>query len=159
MAFQIHALDSGLFSDLFELDDKALEAIGARRQTVSSKPGYPCRVSLADAEVGDTVVLVNYEHLPEQTPYRASHAIYVREGAEQARPAADEVPPVLSSRLLSVRCFGADHFMIQADVVDGAQLGPMLDEMFRNQAVAYIHLHNAKQGCFAAKVTRAPQAS
>ena len=156
MAFQIHALDEGLFSDLFELDDQALEAIGARRQTVTSKPGYPCRVSLADAEVGDTVILVNYEHLAEKTPYRSAHAVYVRENVKQAHPAPNEVPEVLSSRLLSLRCFGADHFMIQADVVDGAQLGPMLDEMFQNEAVAYIHLHNARQGCFAAKATRAP---
>ncbi|NIA68175.1 DUF1203 domain-containing protein [Pelagibius litoralis] len=157
MAFQIHALDSGLFSDLFELDDKALEAIGARRETVTSKPGYPCRVSLADAEVGDRVVLVNYEHLPEKTPYRASHAIYVRENVKQAHPAPNEVPEVLSSRLLSVRCFGEDHFMIQADVVDGAALGSMIDDMFKSEGVAYIHLHNARQGCFAAKVTRAPE--
>lgn len=156
MAFQIHALDKDLFSDLFELDDKALKAMGARRQTVTDKPGYPCRVSLADAEVGETVVLFNYEHLPEKTAYRSAHAIYVRENAQQARPAPDEIPEVLSSRLLSVRCFGNDHFMIQADVVEGARLGPMLDEMFQNEAVSYIHLHNAKQGCFAAKVTRAP---
>jgi len=154
MAFQVHALDGNKFSNLFDLDDMALEAIGARRKTVDSKPGYPCRVSLTDAEIGDTVVLFNYEHLPENSPYRASHAIYVRKGVEQARPAPNEVPVVIGSRLLSVRCFGVDHLMVQADVVDGKDLGPMIETMFQNPDIDYIHVHNARQGCFAAKVTR-----
>lgn len=155
MTFQIHSLDPQPFARLFELDDEALSKIGARREIVGESPGSPCRVSLEDAEVGCEVLLLNYTHLPELSPYRASHAIYIRKGAEAAHPAPGQVPKVLSSRLLSLRVFGADHFMIEADVVDGASLTNRLNTIFANQNAAYVHIHNAKQGCFAARATRA----
>ena len=59
--------------------------------TVSESPGTPCRVTLADAEVGETVILINHTHLKADTPYRASHAIFVREGQPQAHLARGEV--------------------------------------------------------------------
>jgi hypothetical protein len=53
-----------------------LEKIGAIR-LVADQPGLPCRVSLTHAAVGDELLLLNYEHQPATTPYRARHAIYV----------------------------------------------------------------------------------
>ena len=155
MTYQIHALSPDLFADLFALDDTALAARNMRRMTVDAKPGTPCRVSLADAKVGETVLLLNFEHQPGNTPYRSSHAIFVREGAVRALPAVGEVPEVLQSRLISVRLFDRADMMIDADAVDGGQLGNTLTAVFENAAVAYAHLHYAKPGCFAASVTRA----
>lgn len=97
----------------------------------------------------------NYCHQPAENPYRASHAIFVREGVEQARPAAGEVPEMLASRLLSVRCFDQHNMLISTDVVPGELLAKTLDPMFQDNHVSYIHLHNAKPGCYAARVTRA----
>jgi hypothetical protein len=45
--------------------------------------------------------------------------------------------------------------MIAADVIDGEELHNSIETFFANTQVDYIHLHNAKPGCFAAKVTRA----
>ena len=124
-------------------------------KVVTEKPGTPCRVSLADAEVGETVLLVNFKHQRENTPYKASHAVFVRKNAVQATPDVNEVPQVLASRLLSVRGFDGAHFMRTADVVEGTALGDVIETMFGGAEIAYIHVHNAKPGCFAAKVTRA----
>ena len=121
---------------------------------MDAKPGYPCRVSLADAEVGETVILLNDEHQPADSPYRSAHAIFIREHAEQAFPGPGEVPEVLKTRLISVRAFDENHWLINAEVADGADLREVIAVMFRNPAVAYLHLHNAKPGCFAARVTR-----
>ena len=153
--FQIHALDPAPFAHLFALSDKALAAQGARRVVADEAPGFPCRVSLMDASVGDEVVLVGYEHLPGNTPYRASHAIYVRKGVAQAELPAGAVPPVLSTRLLSIRGFDRAGMMRTADVVDGTDLAAALPRMFANPEIAVVHIHNAKQGCFAASATRA----
>jgi uncharacterized protein YbaR (Trm112 family) len=120
-----------------------------------AKPGYPCRISLVDAEVGEAVILVNFEHQPGESPYQASHAIFVREQAEQAFPTVDEVPDVLATRLISIRAFNKRHYMIAADVVDGVLLAEAIPAMLDDPAVDYLHLHNAKPGCFAARVTRA----
>jgi len=155
MDFQIQSLDAAPFAALFTLSNAELAARNARRMVIQSSPGTPCRVSMADAEVGETVVLTNYTHQPAQSPYKATHAIFVREGVAQAELAVNEVPDVLSSRMISLRLFDHDDMMIDADVLDGTNLGPALAQAFEDSAVAYIHLHNAKPGCFAASVLRA----
>ncbi len=155
MSFQIHALSYSDFAPLFAMSDEELKSWNAVRQTVTETPGTPCRVSLRDAEPGETVILVNHVSLPESSPYRASHAIFVREGASQAHPDIGEVPEQLASRLLSVRGFDVDHMMIEADVVQGVELSSVLTRFFRDDNVECIHVHNARPGCFAARVTRA----
>ena len=154
MAFRISALSVDEFSNLFALDDEALLRQGIQRMLVDNKPGYPCRVSLKDAEVGETVLLMNYEHQPERTPYRSSHAIFVREWADQSVPARNEVPEMLRLRLLSVRAFDQAGMMVEADVVEGEQLEPMIERMLANDSIDYLHIHNARLGCYAARVER-----
>lgn len=155
MSFQIHALPETRFSALFDLSDDELHARNVRRSVVEARPGTPCRVSLADAEIGETVLLLNYEHQPAETPFRASHAIFVRRGARQAHPAPGKIPEVFRSRLISVRMFDRDDMMIDADVVQGTDLADALQDAFATGAVAYVHLHYAKPGCYAALVQRA----
>lgn len=155
MSFQIHSLPAGDFADLFALSDAELADKNACRQIVQSKPGTPCRVSMADAEVGETVILLNYEHQPELSPYKATHAIFVREAAPQAQLAVGEVPEVLRSRVISLRLFSSDHMMVDADVLQGDGLADAITTAFKNDQVSYAHCHYAKPGCFAASVTRA----
>ncbi len=155
MNFQIHSLPAGDFAPLFELTDAELAERNAVRMVVNAKPGTPCRVSLQDAEVGETVILLNYAHFPHASPYKATHAIFVRKDARQAEPAVNEVPLVLTARLISVRIFDENHMMIGADVVPGETLAQTLSTAFEDTEVSYIHLHNAKPGCFAASVRRA----
>ncbi|MBX2854040.1 MAG: DUF1203 domain-containing protein [Rhodobacteraceae bacterium] len=155
MSFQIHALPARQFAHLFEMSDQELAAQNARREVVAVSPGSPCRVSLEDAKVGEEVLLLNYEHQAEATPFRASHAIFVRRGAAQAFPERGEAPDVFRSRLISLRAFNADHIMIDADAVVGVTLETTITRLFGIPGVEYLHLHYAKPGCFAARVTRA----
>lgn len=155
MSFQIHALSAVHFAPMFSLTDAELVRRGARRVIADACPGFPCRVSLEDAAIGEELLLLNFQHLSGATPYAASHAIYVRKGVPQADPARGAVPRAITSRLLSIRGFGADQMMIAADVVEGAELRGALDEMFEDPAIGFIDLHHAKQGCYAARVTRA----
>jgi hypothetical protein len=152
--FQISGLGIDKFSDLFGQDQEALAKLGVVRVVADSKPGFPCRVSLRDAEIGENVLLLNYEHQRARSPYRSSHAIFVRESAEQAALAINEVPEMLRERLLSVRAFDDEGMMVAADVVDGNRLEHPIDAMFADSAVEYLHLHNAKTGCYVALVER-----
>jgi hypothetical protein len=155
MTFQITGLAPEPFIAYFNMTDNALRAVGACRMLVTEYPGTPCRVSLEDAQLGETVLLVNHIHQPAPTPYQASHAIFVRQGVSQHQPGIDEVPEVLSCRLISIRAFDRDHMMVNADVVAGGNLPEAIKEFFVDTLVDYLHLHNAKQGCYAAKVQRA----
>jgi hypothetical protein len=155
MPFRVTALPAAPFAPLFPLSDAELLRRGVVRRVADRAPGFPCRVSLRDAEPGETVLLLHYEHQPAATPYRAGHAIYVREGTEEARPAPGEVPEVLRLRLLSVRAFDGAGMMTDADVVDGRALEPVVERLLADPAVAYLHVHNARPGCYAARIDRA----
>lgn len=153
--FQITGLPRSDFAHLFSKSDAELAELNAKRVVAQSSPGYPCRISLADADAGDTLILTNYDHLEGDTPYASRHAVYVRESAEDYTPDLGEVPDVLKRRLLSVRGFDRDQMIIDADVVEGVDLAGTLERIFSDDAVQEIHIHNAKQGCFAARAVRA----
>lgn len=138
---------------MFALPDEALASRGITRMAVTSRPGFPCRISLDDAEVGGSVLLLNHASLT-QGPYAATHAIFVGKGAAQAR-FEDEVPPALDRRILSLRAFDAGHLMVDAALVQPGEADGAIRRLFDNRAVAYIHAHNATRGCFAAAVERA----
>jgi len=155
MSFLIRGLDPASFRGLYGLSDAALAAHQVVRMRADAKPGFPCRVTLEDAEPGEDLLLVNYEHLPVASPYRSRHAIFVREGAETPALVENAVPEQLARRLLSVRSFDDTGMMRDADVVDGSALEPLIARMFADEHTAYLHVHNAKRGCFAARVDRA----
>jgi hypothetical protein len=155
MSFQITGLPASAFAPLFALSDEQLATRGIIRMVVDRDPGFPCRVSLRDTPVGETVLLLNYEHLPVSSPYRSRHAIFVSQHATAARPDVNEIPESLRIRLLSLRAFDAAGMMLDADVVQGHELALTIGRMLDRDAIAYLHLHNAKRGCFAARVDRA----
>ena len=153
--FRLIALRSEQFADLFEQSESELETKGVRRMTVDEKPGYPCRVSLADAEVGETVLLMPFTHHDVASPYRALGPIFVREGAPTASPEADEIPIMFRHRLLSIRGYDASAMMLAAEVVNGSELEASIRRAFENEDVRYLHIHNARPGCYNCRVERA----
>ncbi len=155
MNFQIRGLREEQFQPYFGRAPEALAEHGIERITVESQPGYPCRVSLKDVNIGETVLLMNYEHLPALSPYRSSHAIFVMEGASEFTPGKNQIPEMLRIRLLSVRAFDANGMMVDADAVNGHDLEPTIEGMLSVESVDFLHIHNAKRGCFLARVDRA----
>jgi len=155
MSFRYIGLPPESFASLRALSEDELLARGMRRMIVDEKPGFPCRVTLEDAEPGERVLLLPFEHQPAHSPYRASGPIFVRENASMAYDHVGEVPPALRTRLLSVRTYAEDGMMIDADVTDGKELEPLLERLFADPRVAYAHVHNARRGCYAARVERA----
>jgi hypothetical protein len=153
--FQLTGLPHEQFEPLFDLLDAQLAELGVVRVIADEKPGYPCRVGLVDAEVGETLLLLPYVHQPARSPYKASGPIYVRKGAKRRTLAVGEIPTYVSDRLISVRAYDAAHIMIGAEVRDGSQVASDIERQFGNPLVSYIHLHNARRGCFACLVNRA----
>ncbi|HRQ65493.1 MAG TPA: DUF1203 domain-containing protein [Xanthomonadaceae bacterium] len=153
--FQLVGIDHAPFEALFGLSDEQLKACNAERRIATQSPGFPCRVSLEDACEGEELLLLPYLHQPANSPYRASGPIFVRRGARQRRLAPGEVPTYVTQRLISVRAYDAGHMMVAASVCEGSQVAQEIPTQFRNDEVAYIHLHNAKRGCFSCQVLRA----
>ena len=153
-AFQLVGIDHEPFEHLFQLSDEQLKEFGAVRRVATEKPGFPCRLSLEDAEAGEELLLLPYEHHPVESPYQASGPIFVRRGAKQRELPIGEVPPYVTRRVISLRAYDAAHMMVDAAVCEGTLVATELQRLLGNYNVAYIHLHNAKQGCFSCRVDR-----
>ena len=154
MSFIVSGLPVEPFEPLFVLDDAALAARNAVR-VVADEGRYPCRVSLDYAQPGQTLLLLNYEHQDAASPYRSNYAIYVNEAARETRRLEGELPPVLRGRQISLRAFDAKGMLVEAELSLNDDVEAVNGRQFANPAVAYLHAHNAAQGCFAARIDRA----
>jgi hypothetical protein len=154
MSYLVRGLDPAPFEPLFGLSDDELVERGVVRMTVTEKPSFPCRVSLTDRDIGERVLLLNHVSHDVANPYRASHAIFVTEGAERAAEYVDELPPVFGPRVLSLRGFDEDGMMVEAVLAQPGEADAAIRKLFENPAVETIHAHNATRGCFAAKIER-----
>lgn len=152
MHFRIQGLPAEKFRHLFTLSDDELARAGGVRR-IADGP-RPCRISLTDAQAGDELILVNYEHHAVASPYRMRFAIYVRPG-DETFDAVDTVPDQLRKRTLAVRAFDAGAMMIGHDLVEGKELEAAIARLFADARTAYLHIHFASPGCYAARVDRA----
>lgn len=155
MTYIITGLSPTTFAELVGLSDAALAMHGAVRVTADAKPGYPCRVTLEDAEPGETLLLVNHCSHAAATPYRATHAVYVREGARAAASHLDRTPPVFAHRTLSLRGFDETGMLLDAALAAPGEADAVIRRMLADPAIDHIDAHNAAPGCFAARVDRA----
>ena len=153
-SFRLVGLSAENFEPFFAMPDAELAELGARRVVADEAFGFPCRVSLADAEVGDELLLLPFEHLSTRSPYRASGPVFVRKGARRAVLEPGVLPRYVTRRWMSVRAYDADDMMVAADVCDGSDLRGVIEHLLADEAVAFIHLHNAKRGCFSCRVER-----
>jgi hypothetical protein len=154
MHFRIRGLPAEHFAPLFSLSDEELAAQGAVRRIADARdPGYPCRVSLTDSHAGDELILLNYEHHPVDSPYRMRFAIYVRPG-EETFDAVDAIPDQLRKRTLALRAFDAAAMMIGHALTDGKELEAAVARLFTDPQAAYLHVHFASPGCYAARADR-----
>jgi hypothetical protein len=155
MSFRITGLPAENFAHLFALSDQELAAREAVRRIADKRtPGYPCRISLTDSQPGDELLLVNYEHHPVSSPYRMRFAVYVREG-EETYDGVDEIPEQLRIRTLAVRAYDQNAMMVGWELVDGLELEAAIERLFADSRAAYLHIHYAAPGCYAARIDRA----
>jgi hypothetical protein len=155
MDFRIQGLRRDAFAHLIDQAPDVLRRSGAERLTVDSSPGYPDRITLDDVPAGETVLLLNHQHQPADSPFQASHAIYVRERGGDTFDQVNVIPPALARRLIALRAFDARDYMIDADIAPGKQLPALIERLLANPQARYLHAHYAKWGCYAARVDRA----
>jgi hypothetical protein len=110
--------------------------------------------SVSPIQNRDELILVNYEHHAVASPYRMRFAIYVRNG-DETFDAIDTVPEQLRGRTLAVRAFDADGMMAGWDLVEGDRLEGAIARLSAEPRAAYLHVHFAAPGWYAARIERA----
>lgn len=155
MNFQVMPLDHMAFRHLYGMGDQALAPYGAIPCIADTKPGFPCRVSLRDAEPGERLLLLNFQHQPACNPYQAAHAIFVIDGASSVNPRPGELPDMLAGRRLSVRAFDDNDMMTDAAIAELGHAAPVFQHLLASDRNRYLHVHTAERGCYLAKIERA----
>ena len=159
MSFRITGLSNEAFkSPLFGLSDDELAARGAKRYRRRQQAGLSLIAS--SCATPSPAKRCCWSTIPIsrlRTPYRASHAIFVLEGAGVAlRPRSAK----------SRTCFGpgpSHCAAFDADAHDGRRrprrrrdaLEGAIERMLNDLEVDYIHAHYATRGCYAARIERA----
>lgn len=62
MGYRIEGLDPDLFERYRGRSDEQLASMNAERVIAGEDFSYPCRVSLEDVRIGDSLILLNFEH-------------------------------------------------------------------------------------------------
>ncbi len=152
--FKIKAIDADNVKHLFDFTDKELKKINAIRQRVTAKPGFPCRVSLEDPEIGEEVILFPYNSFDIISPYTSKSPVFIRKNAITAQPDINEIPLMFTHRTLSLRGFDSKGMMLDARTIQGKELKRNLHAIFSDQNISFIHIHNSGPGCFNCYVDR-----
>jgi len=153
MTYRITGIDPTPYRHLFGQSDEELARHGIVRMTVDSAT-FPCRVSLTDRGLGETVLLLNHVSHDVANAYRATHAIFVAEADQEAAEYVDQVPPVFEKRILSLRGFDKEGMMAEALLTQPGEADAGIRKLFANPDIETIHAHNATRGCFSARIER-----
>lgn len=131
----------------------AIRTAGGRRYVADTKPGFPCRACLRDAEIGEELLLVSHDPFDTDSPYRSASPIFIHT-EPCALPVASGLPDQLAVRQLAVRAFDHEAMMIDAAVIDGEGLDELIDAMLADPQADHLHVHFAQRGCWAVRVAR-----
>ena len=137
--FQILPIPTEAYVHLLPLTEKELALHQAVRQMVTAKPGFPCRNTLCDADIGEEVILFPYSHHSVDGPYQSSGPVYIHPFAPAAAPKKNEIPLMLTLRDQSLRAYNANGMMINAKVVKGPETETVLSQIFRQPEVVEVH--------------------
>lgn len=138
-----------------EQADELLSHPTLTRRVADSYHGYPCRRCLCDADIGEVLALVSYNPFHGESEYSQPGPIFLHADGCRRFRSSDRVPAQLLRRHLSVRAFDASHTMVDARLVLGTCLDSTARELLEDERAAYLHVHNAAAGCWAARIDRA----
>lgn len=155
MPYVITGLDPAPYRPLFGEGEAVLGGRGVYRMIADAEVGFPCRVTLTDAPKGAALLLLNHMSRTDDGPYRASHAIFVREDAREAAVYEAQVPPLMQRRVLSLRGFDGDGLMVDALLAQPGEADAGLRKLLDNPTIQEVDVHTATRGCFLARARRA----
>ena len=113
-----------------------------------AKPGYPCRLSLQDAEPGEGLFLFSHSPFSTASPYRETGPVFVRENAKPAVLGANQVPEIAKARSIVVRAYDAGDMMVAARQAEAHEIADTIREFLRDESVEFVHLRAVVSGCF-----------
>lgn len=116
----------------------------------------PCRSCLRVFRPGEGRLLFSYAPNQHDHPYNEIGPVYIHE--QRCSPYSDfaSFPPELRTRRpLTLRCYAADGLMVNGELVGDRPVEDVIETLFQDKRIAYLHARTASVGCFIARIERA----
>jgi hypothetical protein len=116
----------------------------------------PCRSCLTVFAPGEGRILFSYAPNQCDHPYNEVGPVYIHERECQPYTNCDEFPLELRARQpMTLRCYAADATMIHGELVGQRPVENVIDKLFQNPRIKYLHARTASVGCYIARIERA----
>jgi len=152
--FVIEPISSQLQQSLLQGTDR-LQGNPVETVVVDASPGYPCRISLQDAQVGEELYLFSHTPFTTASAYRETGPVFVRKNAVAASLNVNELPDIALARSIVVRAYDGAGTMLAASAAESGEIANTIQDFFRDEAVEFVHLRAAVSGCFLCEARRA----
>ena len=116
----------------------------------------PCRSCLTVFRPGEGRILFSYAPNQHDHPYNEVGPVYIHE--KECRPYADQenFPPELRTRRpLVLRCYADDGMMVGGELVGDRPVEEVINSLFAESEIKYLHARTATVGCYIARIERA----
>jgi hypothetical protein len=100
------------------------------------------------------MILLNFVSADVDTPFRASHAIFVREGADRAAHYRDRMPALIDRRTTSLRAFDRHGMIRAAALAAPGEADAGVRTLLTDDAIDHVDIHTSAWGCFLARAER-----
>ena len=80
----------------------------------------------------------------------------MRESATETYSKINQIPEVLRvpDRILSVRAYDERDMLVNAEVIESMEVDELIQRFFADASVDYLHVHNARPGCYSCRIDR-----
>jgi hypothetical protein len=115
----------------------------------------PCRSCLRVFLPGESRILFSYAPNQYDHPYNEIGPIYIHEQECQPYTEHDAFPVELRTRQpITLRCYASGGMMIDGELVGQRPVEEVIEKMFENPRIKYIHARTASVGCYIARIER-----
>ena len=127
------------------------------RMVAPADGAYPCRVCLAYAKQGETVLLASYDLPRPLGVYWTPSPVFVHADPCTPFSAANEVPEIVrQNAIVSVRAYDAADMCLYdlGQVSVGTEVDAPLDRALSDPRTAFVNVHTARPGCLLCRVEK-----
>jgi hypothetical protein len=145
-------------SVVHSIRDKRVDDLGHELSVsiATEEDSGPCRSCLTVFRPGEGRLLFSYAPNPYDHPYNEIGPVYIHE--QECRPYVDhnEFPRELRTRRpMVLRCYGNGGMMVGGELVGDRPVEEVIQTLFGDEEVKYLHARTATVGCYIAMIERA----
>ena len=131
-----------------------VDQFGNRLEVVRDGKPHQCRVCLTLSHPEEGVILLAHRPFESGQPYAETGPIFVHERTCQPYTDDSAYPPEFPRSAVVLRAYSSEDRIVDAQAVGQRIVEEVINEMFANPAIQYLHARNLGYGCFMFRINR-----